>query len=99
MVNADEEGKSKPPAEASDSSKEFKKEELDALTRDTKDKKKGSDKGDSKSSKDDDDFVPFKFNPKEDYQVRQALTALKSYEVFKKISDGKHGQVAADASK
>jgi carboxyl-terminal processing protease len=99
MVNADEEGKSKPAAEASDSSKEFKKEELDALTRDTKDKKKGSDKGDSKSSKDDDDFVPFKFNPKEDYQVRQALTALKSYEVFKKISDGKHGQVAADASK
>jgi carboxyl-terminal processing protease len=100
MVNGEEEGKSKAPKDSSDASKDFKKEELDALTHDSKEKKKGvTEKGDSKSPRDEDDFVPFKFNPKEDYQVRQALTALKSYEVFKKISNGNHGQDTADASK
>jgi carboxyl-terminal processing protease len=76
MVNTDEEA---------GGPKEFKKEELEALSKDGKKK----DKGDHSSSKDDDDMIPVKANPKEDYQVKQALTSLKSYEVFKKISDPK----------
>jgi carboxyl-terminal processing protease len=64
--------------------KEFKKEELETLSKD----KKG--KGSDKAGKDEDDMTPYRMNPKEDYQVRQALTSLKSFEVFKKISsDGK----------
>jgi carboxyl-terminal processing protease len=58
--------------------KDFKKEELESIG-----KKKG-DKSDK--SKEDDDMAPMKFNPKEDYQVREALGFLKSYEVFKKIA-------------
>ncbi len=77
MINTDEENAS--------TSKEFKKEELDALTKDTKEKKKGgSDK--SEKPKDEDEMVPYRLNPKEDYQVKQALTSLKSYEVFQKIT-------------
>jgi carboxyl-terminal processing protease len=74
-----------------DSGKDFKKEELDALTKEGKDKKKG-DKSDH--SKDDDDMQPLKFNPKEDYQVREALGFLKSYEVFKKIAASEKPTVA-----
>ncbi len=67
--------------------KEFKKEELDLILKDNKDKKKAVDKTSSdKSPKDDDDMIPMKMNPKEDYQVKQALNSLKSFEVFKKIS-------------
>jgi carboxyl-terminal processing protease len=80
--------------------KEFKKEELETLNkdkkksdrfaRDQKDSKEAKDSSkeakDAKdSSKDDDDMVPLRMNPKEDYQVKQALAALKSFEVFKKI--------------
>ncbi len=72
------------------SAKEFKKEELDALSRESKDKKKGgSDRNLSKDKdkdREEDDMIPQRMNPKEDYQVRQALTSLKSYEVFKKIA-------------
>lgn len=64
---------------------EFKKDELDALSKDSR--KKKSSKGD-KSDKadkdaDDDEMRPYKMNPKEDYQVRQAVQTLKSYDVFK----------------
>ncbi len=76
MVNTDE--------DSANGAKEFKKEELETLLKDGKEKKKGSaDKGDKK---DDEDMAPIRMNPKEDYQVRQALTVLKSFEVFKKIS-------------
>ncbi|MEO5968889.1 MAG: S41 family peptidase [Bdellovibrionia bacterium] len=82
MLNTDEEG-----------AKEFKKEELDALAKEPK--KKLGDKADSLSSKDskdskdkdDDEMVPLKMNPKEDYQVKQALIALKSFQIFKKTSE------------
>ncbi len=51
---------------------DFKQEELEV------DKKK-------KDSKEDDEFVPIRMNPKEDYQVRQALGLLKSHETFKQV--------------
>lgn len=59
---------------------EFKKEELDAALM-----KKGK-KGDKDASKDEDDFAPIKISPKEDYQVREALNYLKSYEIIKKLA-------------
>ncbi len=79
MINTDEDS----------SVKEFKKEELETLNKESKDKKKTNDKGEKssdKSSKEDEEMIPLKMNPKEDYQVRQALTALKSFEIFKKVS-------------
>jgi len=88
MVNTDAEDNS---TASSSGSKEFKKEELETLSKE-KDKKKGSnDKSSKDSSKDDDDMIPTRMNPKEDYQVRQALTSLKSFEVFKKISGDDKG--------
>ena len=90
MVNTDEDGASTSSSSATTGAagkdkKDYQKDELDSLTREGKDKKKGSsDKSDK--SKDDEDMIPLKMNPKEDYQVRQALTSLKSYEVFKRIS-------------
>ena len=83
MVNTDEDS----------GVKDFKKEELDILLKETKEKKKGGDKSessrDSKDLKDkeDDDMVPLKMNPKEDYQVKQALIALKSFQIFKKTAE------------
>lgn len=44
-------------------------------------------------------MIPQRMNPKEDYQVKQALTSLKSYEVFKKIALPGGGAESADASK
>ncbi len=85
MVNTDDDG----------GSNDFKKEELDALTKDSKGKKKSdllgssdkSDKSDkSKDAKDEDEMAPQRMNPKEDFQVRQALLTLKSFEIYKKIS-------------
>lgn len=84
MANPDEDGsgsKETPKDSSYDlkdtqNSKDFKKDELDALT---KDKKKGE-----KGSKEDDEMAPMKLNPKEDYQVGQALLILKSGDVFKK---------------
>jgi carboxyl-terminal processing protease len=60
-----------------DSSKEFKKEELDALAG------KGK-KPEVNAETKDDEMTPLKFEPKEDYQVREALNYIKSYEAFKK---------------
>ncbi len=74
MVNTDEEAK------------EFKKEELDALSS-SKEKKKGTEKAAATDKvKEEDEMAPMKFNPKEDFQVREALNYLKSYEVFKKLA-------------
>ncbi|MFZ9594703.1 MAG: S41 family peptidase [Bdellovibrionia bacterium] len=81
MVNQDRGGSSGSSEE--ESGKEFKKEELDALIKDPKDKKKTGDK----SSKDEEDMTPLRMNPKEDYQVKQALISLKSFEIFKKTTE------------
>ncbi len=82
MVNTDED----------DGAKEYKKEELDSLMKEGKDSesKSSKKKGDSKSkerssSKEEDDMTPTKINPKEDFQVREALNYIKSYDVFKKL--------------
>ena len=79
--------------------KEFKKEELDAMSKGGV--KKGLTTSDSKDDKsgvhhEEDDMAPFRMNPKEDYQVKQALNALKSYGVFKKIAEGVQVDVVPD---
>lgn len=66
---------------------DFKKEELDALGKDGR--KKGDTKEKDKAL--DDDMVPYRLNPKEDYQVRQALNAIKSFEIFKKVAGPSEG--------
>lgn len=73
MVNED--GVSKDSA----SKGEFKREELESLG-------KKDDKDSKKSKAGDDDMAPLKFNPKEDYQVKQAVNYLRSFDVYKRIS-------------
>lgn len=57
---------------------EFKKEELEALSQTGK----KADKADLAK----DDGLPQKLEPKEDYQVREAVNYLKSYEFFRKLA-------------
>ena len=73
MVNTDEETPTEKPT-----NKYYKKEELESLNKDGKKKQK------DEKSKDDDDMIPTRLNPKEDYQVKQALISLKSFDVYKK---------------
>ena len=61
--------------EGAPSRPEYKKEELEASL------KKKSDKSPDKADED----GPPKFNAKEDYQVREALNHLKSFELYKRI--------------
>jgi len=70
-VNTDE------PSDSS-SRKDFKKEEFEVLSQE---RKKA---GKEKNAKEEEEMIPVRMNPKEDYQVKQALTSLKSYEIFKK---------------
>ena len=81
--------------------KEFKKEELDALSKDGSKKNGSSEKGDkgdkSGAHHEEDDLAPYRMNPKEDYQIKQALNVLKSYSVFKKIADGVQAVVEPEA--
>jgi carboxyl-terminal processing protease len=86
------------PAEDSKTARiEYKKDELDSLTKIGKSKgKKGIDKN-APSSVEDDEMGPTKMNPKEDYQVHEALNYLKSFDVFKKISTGDAGASTASA--
>jgi carboxyl-terminal processing protease len=64
---------------------EYKKEELESLTK-KKDKNAKGDKGKDDAGLDD-EMSPMKFNAKEDYQVREAVNYLKGFEVFKKIAN------------
>jgi carboxyl-terminal processing protease len=64
---------------------DYKKEELESLTK-KKDKNSKGDKKDDTSNSLDDEMSPMKFNAKEDYQVREAVNYLKGFEVFKKIA-------------
>ncbi|HCM41269.1 MAG: hypothetical protein A2Z97_01610 [Bdellovibrionales bacterium GWB1_52_6] len=76
MVNTDEEAK------------EFKQEELDTVMKGGNKKKdagKSTDKATDKSKDEDDIMAPMKFNPKEDYQVMEAVNYLKSYDIMKKL--------------
>lgn len=82
MANDDtlsESDKGKEPKE------DYKREELDALS----DGKKKGDSSKDRAGKDtkekeEDDMTPYRMNPKEDFQVKQALIALKAFEVFQK---------------
>jgi carboxyl-terminal processing protease len=67
---------------------DYKKEELDSITKMGKNKGGKSKDKNGATSADDDDMSPIKMNPKEDYQVHEALNYLKSFDVFKKISLG-----------
>lgn len=92
MVNTEKEGPAVPRAE-------FKKEDLDTTMQGSK--KKGDKAGDksagasSKSSDPEDDLSPTKLNPKEDYQVKEAVNYLKSYEFFKKLAVHSEGPSTA----
>lgn len=67
---------------------EFSREELDNI-----DAKKKKDDDKSKSAED--DMAPMKFEPQKDYQVREAVNYLKSYEIFKKLPGWEKGQTAS----
>ncbi len=56
----------------------FEKEEIQNLIHDTK-----------ASDKEAEDFVPVKFDPKNDYQVKEAWNYLKSYKIFDELSKNK----------
>jgi carboxyl-terminal processing protease len=91
-----------PDDEASSGGKDFKKEELDALVskdKDSKDTKDGKKKEKPADKLVDDDMAPLKLNPKEDYQVKEALNYLKSYAIFKRLAvdEVPDGQKAAKA--
>ena len=79
MLNPDDES-------AKDGSKDFDKEELDAMTSKDSKKKDKLAKDPTRTPKDDDELAPLKMNPKEDYQVKEALNYLKSYEIFRKMA-------------
>lgn len=71
---------------AEQGSKDFTQEELDALDRSDKTAKPaGATASDRDEDLSDDEMVPLRFNPRQDFQVAQALNYLKSYEVFKKL--------------
>jgi len=63
---------------------DFKQEELEKLGKKKEDAKK--DKNGKDIAAEEDEMSPLKMNPKEDYQVREALNYLKSYEIFKQIA-------------
>jgi carboxyl-terminal processing protease len=74
---------------ANNSHEDFKKEELEVLgksTKKTKEVTKELVKDPSKDPAEDDEMAPLKLNPRDDYQVREALNYLKSYDVFRKLS-------------
>ena len=87
MLNPDGEDSASSSDEPKVTRAEYKKEELQSITKSSKSKNKGKD-SDKSTSADDDDMAPTKVNPKEDYQVHEALNYLKSFDVFKKISGG-----------
>jgi len=61
----------------------YRREELEALTR--KSESKAADKdGGARDGEDESQLL--KFNPRDDYQVRQALGYLKSFEVFQRLN-------------
>ncbi|MGZ3707257.1 MAG: S41 family peptidase [Bdellovibrionota bacterium] len=91
MANPDG-GEMNGDSKATEGKGDFKKEELETLGKAETGKKKG-DKGEK-----DDEMAPMKFEPKTDYQVKEAVNYLKSYEIFKKIAAGGPATTAASAS-
>lgn len=68
---------------------EFSLEELTTL---------GQKKKDDKDGDADEDMTPMRYEPKEDYQVKEALNYLKSYDIFKKLSTHQDEPAAAQVS-
>ncbi len=100
MVNtdSDSDGKDK---DGKDSKKEnrveYKREELEAIAKGGKDsgrKKGGKDAGKGSAASEEDELAPIRMNPKEDFQVKEALGYLKSYEIFRKLAVGNDGKSA-----
>jgi carboxyl-terminal processing protease len=60
--------------------KDYSKDEIESLIK--KDEKKRD------GDKADDEMTPVKLNPKEDFQVKEAINYLKSFDIMKKISSG-----------
>ena len=95
MVNPDGEAskeEAKAESKDKDKDKDFKKEEVEAMIKEAKEKKKN---GDKSKDKDDDEMTPLRFNPKEDFQVKEALGYLKSYELFKRLAVEDRGDNAS----
>jgi len=65
--------------------KDFKKEELDAISG-----KKGK-----PSKTEEEDLAPIKFNAKEDFQVKEAVNYLKSIDVIKRLNSASAGSAPA----
>jgi carboxyl-terminal processing protease len=100
MVNTDSEGgKSETSKSEGGKQGEFKKEELDGMLNTSKKKGDKADGKGEKSGNADDDMTPTKLNPKEDYQVREAINYLKSYELFKKLAVEQAPTTAAKVQK
>jgi carboxyl-terminal processing protease len=79
--------------QARDKKGDFRKEELDMIAKGgAKKDKKGDAKG---GALDEDELTPTRMNPKEDFQVREALNYLKSYEIFQKIANRGGGTAVA----
>ena len=70
--------------DGNNSKTDFKREELETLGK-KKDKN-------GKEAKEDEDMSPIKMNPKEDYQVKEALNYLKVFEVSKKFMGDNHSE-------
>ena len=84
-----------PEGEETSTNKEFKKEELDALSKDGKSKKTDKAEKSDKLKPEEDEMAPLKFNPKEDFQVKEAVNYLKSYSIFKKLAVEDRGTASA----
>ncbi len=80
MINEDGEVDSKesaPESKESRESKEFKPEDLVKMSKK---------KGDKDHSGDDDDMTPVRLTPKDDYQVKEAVNYLKSFDLIRKMN-------------
>lgn len=91
MVNTDDASSSSSDDTSAETPRaDFKKEELEALSKNSKKKHKLANDSSPTTpvAPSDDDLAPAKMNPKEDYQVREAVNYLKSFDVFRKLSDG-----------
>jgi carboxyl-terminal processing protease len=84
MVNPDGEGQSKLRDESHH--EDFKKEELEFLGKSSKKSEPSKDLKGSEATSPEDEMAPLQMKPREDYEVREALNYLKSYDVFRKLS-------------
>lgn len=75
-----------PPDSKDEKGKDYRLEDFDLKPRGDSKKKDGKGKGGPGSPGEEEELAPVRVNPKEDYQVREALNYLKSFDLFKKIA-------------